>query len=326
MGVAEDHMLGFDAEPLDHLSHRRQSGAGDRPGGEVGANGPEAEPVGEADGARHRDGAEQPASKLGAGGVAGPDRVPDPRRRVAGAALSAGALGKREQQRVHRRLSVLVGDRVDPPRALLGSVRGGLERVRSARANAQQALDRGDTEALERGDGEVAVEVVAVGRVDIVAQPDPRIGDLDRGAGELANQRRQRRRLGLDALLEPERWLALEQASLEPGLDEMMVVVAGDDDQLPFGHGLGQLAQKWLGERERLIDRAVAQLDQIAEQDDAVARFERLEQRRAKRRAAQQVAASAGAEMKVGDDDGAHRPILAGAAPVPTVAPATIGR
>ena len=178
--------------------------------GEVGANGPEAEPVGEADGTGHRDRAEQPASKLGARGVAGPDRVPDPRRWVAGAAFSPGALGKREQQRVHRRLSVLVGDRVDPPRAFLGSVRGGLERIRSARANAQQALDRGDTEALERGDGEVAVEVVPVGRVDIVAQPDPRIGNLNRGPGELANQRRQRRRLGLDALLEPERWLALE--------------------------------------------------------------------------------------------------------------------
>ena len=111
---------------------------------------------------------------------------------------------------------MLVGDRVDPPRVLFGSVRGGLERIRPGGPNAEQALDRGDTEALERGNGEVAVEIVAVGRVDIVAQPDPRIGDLDRGAGELANQRRQRRRFGLDALLEPERWLALEQTSLEP--------------------------------------------------------------------------------------------------------------
>ena len=98
----------------------------------------------------------------------------------------------------------------------------------------------------------------------------------------------------------------------EPVVEQVVVVVAGDDQNLGVAGGLGQVREERGGELERLAQRPVAQLDDVAEQDHSVGSLGRLEQRRSEALAAQQVVVGARAEVQVGDDQGSHRrPILA---------------
>ena len=92
--------------------------------------------------------------------------------------------------------------------------------------SAQDLLDRRDREALEGRDGEVAVEVVAVSRVDAGAKPRARIGELDRRSPHSRDQLGDRPRLHRDPLLQPERPRSLEATALEPVVEQMVVVVS----------------------------------------------------------------------------------------------------
>ena len=110
-----------------------------------------------------------------------------------------------------------------------------LDGGKGARRTRQQAAHRRDAQALERGDREVAVEVVAVSRVDVPAQPQTRVGDQRaRRRGPFGQPLHDRRCIArLDQLLEPERaGIVALAAQRQPGLDHEVVVVAGDDHQL----------------------------------------------------------------------------------------------
>ena len=93
----------------------------------------------------------------------------------------------------------------------------------------------------------------------------------------------------------------------------MVVVVAGHDYDLGVRRRLGERGEEGLGQLEYLGERALAQLDDVPQKDQAIRLRRRLEQHVAHGRAAQEVDVGAGAEVKVGDDQGPHAPILAGA-------------
>ena len=154
------------------------------------------------------------------------------------------------------------------------------------------------------------VEVVAVGRPDVVGEPRARVVEVDRDAvAQRRGQRRaQRRGAGGRPLGQAERRGAVVEAPLEPRAGQAVVVVAGQE------HDLGAARQGAADGREdgargahRDARGAVAQLQDVAEEDEAVgapgALHERLEQRRV---AAQDVGAGRCAEMQVADDEGAH--------------------
>ena len=152
---------------------------------------------------------------------------------------------------------------------------------------------------------------MAVDRVDVVAQPDAGVGDLDaRGRGLLGEPGGQRAGVGRrDPLLEAEEAGRLGlQAAVDPAGDEPVVVVAADDQQLAVGAErapeVGEHRRRDLG---GVALRRLAQLDPVAEDHEAVVARHLLEQRLAQLRAAEQVGAAGGAEVEVGDDERAHR-------------------
>ena len=172
VGVAEDHVVGLDPEALGDLAHRGEPGLGDRARGQVRLDRAQPEPVGDPHGARQGDRAEQPAaepsahvsrprSALTTAGPTGPG--PGLARRLPGRARR----GRRRRATGRARTRRGRPARAGPP----------ADRWRR-RAAAERALDRGEGHPLEGRDRQVPVEVVAVGRVDVVAHPDARIGDL----------------------------------------------------------------------------------------------------------------------------------------------------
>ena len=92
---------------------------------------------------------------------------------------------------------------------------------------------------------------------------------------------------------------------LEPGAEEAVIVVAGDEDHLAARERIADRLEEGAGAGQRLAERTIAELDRVAEQDQAVRldRGERLEQSLPHRRAPQHVAAGLGAEVQVGDQD-----------------------
>ncbi len=90
-------------------------------------------------------------------------------------------------------------------------------------------------------------------------------------------------------------------------------MVAGDDHHLAAGERLGKRGERRRGDLEHLRQRAVAKLEHVAEQHQAVDAVERLEQGFPEALAAQQVGAAAEPEMQVGDHRRAHRAIVAAA-------------
>jgi hypothetical protein len=198
-------------------------------------------------------------------------------------------VAQRVERREHR-LVVLrrrrVGDRADHPR------------------------ERADREPLERRDDDVRVEVVAVRRVDVVAQPQARVGDLD---GRRAQPGRQPLgdpggAAGRDALVEPERGGRVAAlAPIQPAGGDRVVVVAGREDDLPGrAQRVADRPHDRLGDGQRVARRAVAQLQRVAEQHEPVDAVEALEQHRERLRSRQHVGARARAEMQVGDDERAQ--------------------
>ena len=147
-------------------------------------------------------------------------------------------------------------------------------------------------------------------REHVVAQPHARIGEPRAGRLRGARQRLGERAAvaRLDPLLEPQESRALGlEAPVDPARHEPVVVVAGHHHQLAVGaerlaqvgeHGHRQLGDVALG--------AIAQLDAVAEDHQAVDAAHRLEQRLAQLRPAEQVGALGGADVEVGDDERAH--------------------
>ena len=170
-----------------------------------------------------------------------------------------------------------VGEAVDRPQDPL--VVGGRGRARH-RAEGPHHGRRGD--ALEPRQAHVAVHVMAVGRVDVVAQPDPRVGEVQLGASP-SQPAIVVAALGAAAAA----WCsspsgrAGERQLFEQRLGEAVVVVAGDEHDLAAGHRLAELLEERAGRVERRGQRQFAQLEDVAEQDEAVGAGDLLEQRRA---------------------------------------------
>jgi hypothetical protein len=151
---------------------------------------------------------------------------------------------------------------------------------------------------------------VAVGDVDVAADPEAGVGDPQARRPEpLVDQRRGTRgRAG--ALLEPEPLAVGKRELVEQRLGEAVVVVAGDNHDLALAERFSQLGEERACRRQRRADREVAQLDRVAEEDDAVGAADLLEQRAPDLGMAQHVLAAGGAEVEVGDDRRAHRGLL----------------
>lgn len=97
------------------------------------------------------------------------------------------------------------------------------------------------------------------------------------------------------------------------GGDERMVVVPRDEDDLPVSHRVAKLGEQRPGDGDHVLERALAQLEDVAEEDEPVGAADRLYEAAAGRRAAGDVVSGAHPEVEVGDDDGAHAGILTAA-------------
>ncbi len=148
-----------------------------------------------------------------------------------------------------------------------------------------------------------------MGGVDVRPQPEARVGDGEaggrRGLAE-ARERRGGRRAGL--LLEAERRGRVRAAArLEPRRQERVVVVARDEDELPLGpERRAERGEDRDGRGERVAHRAVAELERVAEHDEAIRSAHGVAERRERARAAQGVAAARAPEVEVRDDEGPH--------------------
>ncbi len=117
----------------------------------------------------------------------------------------------------------------------------------------------------------MAIEEVAVGGVDAGPKPHSRVGELDALRGPLP---RTSSAAGPDVAgircFEAERRGSLDAPTLEPLLEQVMVVIAGDDHQWRIADRRRELGEEGAGPIERRGQRAIAQLDGVAEQDHAV--------------------------------------------------------
>ncbi len=161
-------------------------------------------------------------------------------------------------------------------------------------------------EALEPRQGHVAVHVMAVRGVDVVAQPDAGVGDAELGISEQLGELGQGLAGRQGAVLQPQG--PLRQGDFfQQRLGQPAIVIAGDEDDAPARHRLAQGREEGPGRLEHAGEGEVAQLEHVAEQDEAVGRGDLAEQHVADRRIARDVLAGTGAEVQVGDDRGAHR-------------------
>jgi len=113
-------------------------------------------------------------------------------------------------------------------------------------------------------------------------------------------------------VLEAEVGGAGERELVEQRLGEAVVVIAGDEDDLSPGQRLAELPEERAGAGEGDAERQVAQLDRVAEQDEAVGAGDLLEEGSAHARLAQHVVPAGTAEVEVGDDRRPHPFLLSG--------------
>ena len=152
----------------------------------------------------------------------------------------------------------------------------------------------------------MAVEVVAVGRVDAGAKPGARIGELDRRSPHPADQLGHGPRFRGHALLQPEGPGSVQPPALQPVVEQMVIVVSRHHHD-PSGADRGpELVEERSGQLECLRQRAVAQLDRVAQQHDLVRALDLGPQDLAELGAAEQVDVSARPEVEVREDDRAH--------------------
>jgi hypothetical protein len=292
VGVPDDHVAAVDAQPARHLGGAVDAAAEDRLAGDVGFEVGAQEAVDPGHGERERGagGARLEAAGAGAVGTVAGDQLPGRfgRTELAAARAAAHPLGGAEGEAVDGAEEALVvggpggvGERPgDPPH-------------------------RGGGDAFGAGEAEVEVHVVAVGGVDVVAQPDARVGEAQAGGAEGGGDRRGRAGARLGARVERQRHV-LDRELVEQRLGEAVVVVAGDEDDVDLADRGAELGEEGEGVLERGAERALAQLDHVAEQDEALGAAQLLDQEGADLRVAQEVAAARRAEVEVGDDRRLH--------------------
>jgi hypothetical protein len=150
-----------------------------------------------------------------------------------------------------------------------------------------------------------------MGCVDVGAKPCPGIGELDLGSAHSLRELRQGAGTDRDPLFELQ-WLGLVEAPvLEPLVEQVVVVIPRHEDDAPAGDNGVELLEEGTGALERLGQRPVAELDHVTKQHDLLGTLELGPERLADVRPAEEIDGPARAEMKVGEDDGAHTPILA---------------
>jgi hypothetical protein len=107
-------------------------------------------------------------------------------------------------------------------------------------------------------------------------------------------------------VFEAERRLLRESKALEQRLGEPVIVVAGDQQHLAAAHRLSQLLEEGACDLQHFRQGQLAQLEHVAEQDDAVGRADLCQQCLPDARVAQQVFADEATQVQVGDDRSAH--------------------
>ena len=152
---------------------------------------------------------------------------------------------------------------------------------------------------------QVAIEVVAVRRPDAVARARRRGSGRARARAPARTVTLRERGRGVerDGGVDAER----RAVRAQPRAHELGVVVAGHDDHLALAaQPRAERAQHRLGDLHRLARAPLRQLDDVAEQHQALDAVERGQQRVERLGAAQDVVAQAGAEVQVGDDERGH--------------------
>jgi hypothetical protein len=96
------------------------------------------------------------------------------------------------------------------------------------------------------------------------------------------------------------------QPRLEPVLvvavDEMVVVVTGEEDQPPALQLRRNRRQQPISGIDRVVDRAKEEVEEVAEEDQLIDSLQRRRQPLEKELLCQQIAPRPGAEVGVGDD------------------------
>ena len=152
------------------------------------------------------------------------------------------------------------------------------------------------------------VEVVAVGAED-AGEGVGRVGDLDLDPRQAAFEEGAEV-AGADGGGAVGGAVSLGQLRLEPVLlvavDEVVVVVAGEEDEPAAGHLLRDQRQQPVGGVDRFLDRAEEEVEEVAEEDQLIDVVQRRRQPLERELLAQQVAPGPGTEVRVGDDQSAH--------------------
>ena len=155
------------------------------------------------------------------------------------------------------------------------------------------------------------VEVVAVG-AEHAGELVGRVGDLDldprQAAAEEGAEEARADMVGviggaaaLRGRREPGGELRLEPV-LGVAVDEVVVVVAGEEDEPLAGQLLGDQAQQPVGGVDRLPDRAEEEVEEVAEEDQLVDPLQGRRQPFEEELLAQEIPPRPGAEVGVGDD------------------------
>ena len=207
--------------------------------------------------------------------------------------LSRSGLRERVEEREDRRRHALVVLR------LVGCLHvRRRERIVSGGRQAERPLDQRQPQPLEGGDGQVPVEVVAVHGVDVLAKPQARVPDRELRVRHRLAKLGGRPQVEAGLLGEAERPRPAQGTRFEPARDQPIVVVAGNDDDLA-GAQTGELCQRWLGELHRLGERAVAELEHVAQEHQAVDPLDGVGKRAERLGPAQEVGFGGCAEMEV---------------------------
>ncbi len=158
-----------------------------------------------------------------------------------------------------------------------------IDRARAAVGEPRDPSHHAGPDSLEHRHRRVRVAVVAVHRVDVVAQPHARVRRTHGRAAQPEGSSEHRERLAgtpVDRLLEPERrWRRRACAAVKPAVEQMMVVVAGDDHDLDAAaERLPERLENRARHLERIPRRPLAKLDDVPEQHEPVSATSRVEQ------------------------------------------------
>ena len=148
-----------------------------------------------------------------------------------------------------------------------------------------------------------------MGRVDVRAQPEARVGEPEL---DLGHRRGEPARMAPSAGLTGP--LAVRARACAPssrrrashGSASAWSWLPGHEDERPARERLAERVDQRRGHLQRLGERALAQLERVAEQHDPVGAAERLDQPLAHVRVARDVGAAERAEVQVRDDRRPH--------------------